>query len=123
MSLNNLATTISGLADLLRQTKQYDTILPLYEQAVAVVESSLGSQHPNVALNLKTLATFYGEQGRLAEAVSLDEKALHMQENALSPNDPAVAETLQHLAELYEKLGNHEKADQALARARAATPR
>jgi len=106
----------------LRQTRQYDTILPLYEQAVAVMESSLGSQHLNLALNLKTLATFYVEQGRLAEAVSLQERALHIQEIALSPSDPAVAETLQHLAELYEKLGKHEMAEQTLARARATVP-
>ena len=73
-------------------------------------------QHPNLALNLKTLASFYAAQGKVAEAVKTNEKALHIQETALPPQDPATIDTLQQLAALYEKQGRKEEAEKALAR-------
>ena len=78
VSHNNLATTLSGIAELIQQTKQYDTLVPMYEQGVVVVESSLGAQHPNLALNLQSLASFYVEQDKLDSAVALTERALHI---------------------------------------------
>jgi tetratricopeptide (TPR) repeat protein len=105
------------LAALLEDSKQYEAIVPLYEQAVAQVEASLGAQHSNLALNLKTLASFYASQGRVAEAVKTNEKALHIQETVLPAQDPATIDTLQQLAALYEKQGRKDAAAQALARA------
>ncbi|MCS6927398.1 MAG: tetratricopeptide repeat protein, partial [Candidatus Binatia bacterium] len=100
----------------------YDTILPLYEHALTVLESTLGAQHPNVAVQANTLATFYEECGQLDRALAFREKALSIQENALAPRDPAMIVTLQQLASLYEKVGKRTEAEQMLARMRAAAP-
>jgi tetratricopeptide (TPR) repeat protein len=89
----------------------------MYEQGVALVESSLGAQHPNLALSLRSLASFYAMRGELTRALALNEKALHIQEIALPPDDPATKETLRNLAELYEKTGKHQQSQAALARA------
>ena len=66
----------------------------------------------HVALNLRTQAVFYAEQGKHDEAVGLTQKALQIQEAALPKDSPATRETLEQLARLYEKIGKEDEAQQ-----------
>ena len=46
VSLNNLTTTMSGLADLLHRTRRYDALLPLYAETFACARSGAGRRAP-----------------------------------------------------------------------------
>ena len=83
------------------------------------MEASLGADHPNVALNFRTQAMFYAEQGKNEEAVSLTERAVHIQEEALPADSPVIRETLEQLARLYEKTGKTDTAKQTRDRLKA----
>ena len=75
-----------------------------------MMRSSLGEDHLNVALNLRTQAAFYAEQGKYEEAVHLVERALQIQEESLPRDSPVTGETRAQLARLYEKTGKLEAA-------------
>ena len=51
---------------------------PLYRRALAILEKSLGSDHPNVATALNNLALLLQATNRLAEAEPLYRRALEI---------------------------------------------
>ncbi|MCL5774498.1 MAG: tetratricopeptide repeat protein, partial [Firmicutes bacterium] len=53
----------------------YSEAEPLYKQALAIVQKTLGPNHPNVAGILENMADFYRTTGREDEAKKLDEQA------------------------------------------------
>jgi tetratricopeptide (TPR) repeat protein len=55
----------------LRKQGRYSEAIPLAQRALAILEKSLGPDHPNVAASLNNLAGLYGNQGRWAEALPL----------------------------------------------------
>ena len=63
---------------------------PLYKRSLAIRETSLGSDHPDVAITLNVLAGLYQAQGRYAEAEPLYKRSLAIREKALGPDHPDV---------------------------------
>ena len=109
VSLNSLATTISGLVSLLDETENYKDVLPIYERAVATIEASLGSEHINVAHNLRTRAGFYRRLKRYDEAAGLLQRALSIQRNALPSESKILAETQNDLSRVLDDLERQRK--------------
>jgi tetratricopeptide (TPR) repeat protein len=59
---------------------------PLHLRALAIRETALGPDHPEVADNLFNLAVMYQSQGRLQEAEPLLTRAMAIEEKILGPD-------------------------------------
>jgi CHAT domain-containing protein/Tfp pilus assembly protein PilF len=91
------------------------------------LEKELGSDHPEVAHAIDTLAEIYLGQGRYAEAESLAKRSLTIYEKILLTNKPekeipamqlcSVGSALKILADIYLKQGRYAEAEAALKRA------
>ena len=98
---------MSGLADLLRQTQNYDAVLPVYAETFAVLEAALGAEHPNLVAHLATLGDAYAEQEKWVDAEPYYRRAVHLREQA---DDPGLTDTLLALSRVYDKMGRTEDA-------------
>jgi CHAT domain-containing protein/tetratricopeptide (TPR) repeat protein len=78
----------------------------LAERAVAIKESTLGSDHPDVGYSLTTLGQVLQLLGDYDRAKSVLDRALAMEERALGPVDPTVARTLTASATLALNTGD-----------------
>jgi tetratricopeptide (TPR) repeat protein len=101
----------------LREQAQYTQAAPLLQQALTVVERSLGSDHSDLGDILDNLACLYWAQGRYEEAEPLLRRALTINEQALPPDHPDTAITLDNLAHLYLVQGRYEEAEPLYRRA------
>jgi tetratricopeptide (TPR) repeat protein len=82
-----------------------------YRRALAVLETSLGRDHPSVASVLNVLGSLCDDQGRFAEAEQMTVRAISIRETALGPDHPLLAEALFNLAHIYHRHFN--KLDEA----------
>ena len=73
-----LPRALNNLAELLQATNRLAEAEPLYRRALAILEKSLGSDHPNVATALNNLALLLQATNRLAEAEPLYRRALEI---------------------------------------------
>ncbi len=71
--------------------------------ALAISESSFGSDHPYVANDLNNLAQLLHDTNRLAEAEPLLRRALAIDERHYGSNSPTVAIKLNNLAQLLQE--------------------
>ncbi len=76
-----------------------------FQRAVAVKETGLGAEDPDVATSLNNLAQVYIAQQRDADAVPVLERSLKIQEKALDADHPALRRTLTLLSDAYRHLG------------------
>ena len=90
-----------------------------YERALAIVEKSLGPEHPHVAASLNNLALLYQAQDRYAEAELFYSWSLAIYEKALGPEHPDVATSLENYALLLRKISRRAEAAKMNARAKA----
>ena len=102
--LNNLGFHLYTLAD-------YAAAEPLYRRSLAVVEKTLGKDHPDVATGLNNLAELYSALGRYELTEPLYSRSLAIWEKALGKDHPDVAIGLNNLAGLYRTQGRYELAE------------
>jgi tetratricopeptide (TPR) repeat protein len=57
---------------------QYAQAEPLYKRSLAIREKLLGTNHPDIAENLKNMAALYRKTGRVQEAEEFDARATAM---------------------------------------------
>jgi CHAT domain-containing protein/tetratricopeptide (TPR) repeat protein len=105
------ASRLSGQANKLYDEGKYDAAIPLAERALAIYEKALGSDHPQLAVTLDTLAGLYVAKGDYEKAESFYLRALAVFEKALGPDHPELAATLNNLAALYAAKGDYTKAE------------
>ena len=89
----------------------------LFKQALAIRETALEPEHPDVARSLNNLGAVYSEQGRYSEAESLYQRALAIREKVLGREHPDVATTLNDWGVLSRRQGKYGEAEQLLLRA------
>jgi Tfp pilus assembly protein PilF len=70
-----LATSLNNLGLVLRAQGRLDTAADLYRRALALLENSLGPDHPDTARALTNLAQLELERGDARTALSLQERA------------------------------------------------
>jgi tetratricopeptide (TPR) repeat protein/predicted Ser/Thr protein kinase len=80
------------------------------EQGLAIKESALGPEHPDVAASLNNLGLVLNSQGNYEEARDYHSRALAIFEKALGPEHPDTARSVNNLGYVAESLGNHEEA-------------
>jgi tetratricopeptide (TPR) repeat protein len=96
------ARLLNQLAILSYAKARYAEAEPLYCQTLAILESSLGPNHPDVASGLNNLGLLLRATNRLAEAEPLFRRALKIDEASLGPDHPNVAIRLNNLALLLQ---------------------
>src|SRR5260370_17226488 len=88
---------------------------PLYHEAPRIRQKVLGSEHPDTATSLNSLALLYWATGEYAKAEPLYQEALRILQKVLGKEHPDTANSLENLAMLEFDLG---RIDQAPALAR-----
>jgi tetratricopeptide (TPR) repeat protein len=83
---------------------------PLFERALAICEKALGTDHPDTATSLNSLANLLMKQGDVAGAQPLFERALAIRENVLGPNHARTKDSARVTADALDALGRTEEA-------------
>ena len=102
--------SLNNLGELARRRGNAKEAERLFLRALAVKETGLGVNHPDVATTLNNLGQLYVAQQRDADAVALLERSLMIQEMALDHEHPALRRTLTLLADVYRRLGRDQDA-------------
>jgi len=89
----------------------------LYRRALAIDEGALGPDHPDVAVDLRSLALLLRATNRLGEAEPLMRRALAIDEAALGPEHPNLAADLNALALLFFRTNRLAEAEPLMRRA------
>jgi tetratricopeptide (TPR) repeat protein len=103
----------------LKSKANYKEAEPLLRRALAINESNLGPNHPEVARTLSNLALLLQDTNRLPEAEPLCRRALAISEASLGPNHPEVAIYLNNLASLLQAANRLSEAEPLCRRALA----
>ncbi|MEM7351390.1 MAG: tetratricopeptide repeat protein [Acidobacteriota bacterium] len=96
----DVADSLIELAELLTLSHDYDAV-SLFEQALRIQESALGTNHPAIARTLNKLGTFHGNLAELDQARSLLTRAIEISERTLGQHHPDLAASLSGLAWTY----------------------
>jgi len=81
--------------------EDYKKAEQLHRRSLAIREKVLGTEHPDVAGSLDSLAGLYLIKEEYDKALPLIEKALLINEKVLGAEHPNVASSLDNLAEFY----------------------
>jgi tetratricopeptide (TPR) repeat protein len=90
---------------------------PLHRRALAILDTSYGSNHPLVATSLNNLALLLCATNRFSEAEPLYRRALEIKETSYGPNHPKVALSLNGLAALLQATNRLSEAEPLYRRA------
>ena len=97
----------------------YSDAEPLMLRALAINETSFGTDHPKVAIGLTNLAGLLQATNRLAEAEPLMRRALAIDEASYGTHHPRVAMELNNLAGLLQATNRLAEAEPLMRRALA----
>src|SRR5437764_11821541 len=111
------ARQLNDLALLYQNQGRYADAEPLYQRSLAMLQRTLGPNHPAVAATLGNLAALYEEEGRYAEAEGLCHRSVEILERALGPDHLALAVGLRNLALVYEHQSRDSDAEPLYRRA------
>lgn len=98
-------TSLNSLASLYYDTGRDAEAIPLYREVLTTRESSLGPNHPEVAVALNNLASVLVSLERYEEAEIHYERSLRIREETLGPEHPRVANALSNLGLLRHRQG------------------
>jgi CHAT domain-containing protein/Tfp pilus assembly protein PilF len=115
----NEAETLNKKVIELHSAGKYREALPLAQRVLSIREKDLGSDHPDVAASLNSLAGLYQDQGRYNDAEPLYKRSLAIREKAFGPNHSDVANSLNNLATLYYSQGRYADAEPLFKRSLA----
>ncbi len=115
-----IAWCLNDLGVLYAITGDFDRGRPLLEQALAIKQDLLGSDHWDVALGHNTLGAMLHNAGYDAEARPHVKQALEVFERVLPPGHPRWIITTHTLSDLERQAGNQDTARDLLERALAA---
>jgi CHAT domain-containing protein/tetratricopeptide (TPR) repeat protein len=103
----------------LYQAGSYAEAEPLLQRSLTTREKLLGSNHPDVAESLNSLALLYVTLGKYTAAEPLFLRSLAIREKVLGKNHLDVAMTLNDLGSLYYDQGKYEKVEPLFQRSLA----
>ena len=111
------ARLMNDLGLLLNAKASHAEAEPLLRRALAIVEKSLGADHPGVAICLNNLSILLIATSRLDEGEPLMRRALVIDEKSLGPDDFNVAIRLNNLAQLLKRTNRLDEAEPLMRRA------
>jgi tetratricopeptide (TPR) repeat protein len=109
----------NDVAVIRREQGKWDEAEAELRHAVALLESTLGPEHPDVVSTRQSLATLFDVQGKHEEAEAEHRRALVLWEKALGPDHPNVATSLVSLANALGVQQKYGEAEAAYRRALA----
>jgi tetratricopeptide (TPR) repeat protein len=95
---------------------EYEEARKLYLRSLAILENTVGPEHPVTAATLGNLCIASSHSVSL-DAMPLCRRALSVREKVYGPNHPEVARSLSDLGLLYAKAGDLARAESDLRRA------
>src|SRR5262247_820389 len=95
----------------LQRAGKYDEALSLVERALEIRERLLGTEHPDVAAGIDSLAGVYSDRGEYVKAEPLYLRALAIREKALGNDHPDTATGASNLGKLYHYQGKFGEAE------------
>ncbi len=111
--------SLNNLASLAFAQGHYAEAETLFQRSLAIWQTTLGPEHPEVANTLSNLAVLYDAEGRYDQAERLYQRSLAIREKALGPEHPDLATTLNNLAEVYAAQARFSEAEPLLKRSLA----
>jgi tetratricopeptide (TPR) repeat protein len=107
----------SNLAEILLIAHRLDEAVTLLNRALAVAESKLPADHPDLAVLINNMALTLKKCNRLGDAEALYKRSLATMESIFGPEHPAVAVRLNNLARLLIDTHALQEAEPYLRRA------
>jgi tetratricopeptide (TPR) repeat protein len=111
------AWTLQNLAAMRNQQGRRAEALALIKEALAIKETFLPPDSPDIGLGKITMAESLAHLGDPAAALREDEQALQIFTHAYGPNSTQAAMALNNIGEYLSDLGRHEEALQSFRRA------
>lgn len=105
-----LATLQNTIAKAYRSFGQYEEALDYSQRALAIRESVLRTNHPDVAKSYNDIANTYRSLRQFEEALDYSQKALAIVESVLGANHPDLAGYYNDIANIYRSLRQYEEA-------------
>jgi tetratricopeptide (TPR) repeat protein len=112
-------TALNNQALSLESTGDFAAAEPLFRQALAAAERTLGPRNLDTAGALNNLASLLEAKGDYDGAEALFRRALAICEDSQGPNDPHTATALDNLAGVLEAKGDYNRAEMLYRRALA----
>jgi eukaryotic-like serine/threonine-protein kinase len=112
-----LTDKLTKLATLCQEKQNYKKAEQLMEKALDIEIAALGTDSPNTARTMVSMADLYMEVGKFGDAQLLYERALQSREKSLGANHPEVAATLCRLAIVFEQEGKYDKSEEYFKKA------
>jgi tetratricopeptide (TPR) repeat protein len=109
LSDENQLDLCEGLTWFYQSQGFYDQAAPWCEQSLTLSQSTIGSNHPDIAPKLNQLAWIYYAQGRYWEAEPLSSQALTICEQHLGSEHPLTVTTRKNLQALSSVLNRREQ--------------
>ncbi len=106
-----MANSLHNLGEIYQSQGRYDEAEPLHKRSLAILEKTLGPEHPHVASSLNNLATLYYTQGRYDKVEPLFKRSLAISEKTLGAEHPTVANSLNNLAIIYYVQGRYDEVE------------
>ncbi|MCP9887849.1 CHAT domain-containing protein [Cyanobium sp. ATX 6A2] len=97
--------TLIKEAGALRDAGRLEEAALVLEELLVLLEGAYGSDHPDIAFFIHSLANLFSQHGLYSQAESLYKRALAIREKALGPDHPDTANSLNNLASLYSDQG------------------
>ncbi len=119
----DFGANLSYLGGLLSERDRYDEALPLQQEALALVEATVGADHPYAAFALNDLSISQVELGEQEAALASLDRALTISRDHLGSDHPFTATMLYNRASVLRDLGRSDEALAAYAEALAARRR
>lgn len=116
---NPTSRMMNSIGVLLKTKALHDEAEPLIRRALAIDETTFGTDNPRVASHLNNLAQLLRATNRLTEAEPLMRQALTIDESSLGPDHPDVATDLNNLGLLLMETDRLDEAEPLMRRALA----
>jgi CHAT domain-containing protein len=86
---------------------QYENALPIITRALEIIQKIHGTEHPDTANSMSSLAYAYGKLGQYEKALKLEIRALAILEKVLGSDHPSTANAMHNLAFTFGDLNNY----------------
>ncbi len=106
----NYASCLVNATNAFNKLGNYIKAETLLNKAFTILNETLGTEHPSIAVIFNNLANVYTAQGNYSKALEFNEKALAIREKHLDSQHPHVATSLGNFANIYYLQGDYAKA-------------
>ncbi|CAF1023400.1 unnamed protein product [Adineta steineri] len=107
---SNKAPIYHQLGQIKRNQGEYQEALTYYEKSLAILETILPSNHPDLAESYSNIGVVYDNMGDYPKALSFYEKALAIRQQSLPSNHPDLGGSYNNIGTVYDEMGDYPKA-------------